>query len=90
MLCLLAMAQPVAEDRGARAVQLALFRRASPGRRFALARSLSTSTIQLARAAIQRRHPTWSDREVLLEFARVHYGAELARRIRAYLASRSE
>ena len=82
------MALPVAENNKARAVQLELFRRASPGRRFALASSLSTSTMELARAAIRRRHPDWSERDVELEFVRVHYGADLAHRVRAYLEQR--
>ena len=82
------MAQPVTEDPHARSVQLELFRKASPGRRFALARSLSGTTMELARDAIRRRHPDWSEREVLLEFARVHYGRDLADRVGAYLACR--
>jgi hypothetical protein len=82
------MARPVPEDRRARAVQLDLLRRAGPARRFALARSLSATTIALSRAAIHRRHPDWSDREVLMEFVRVHYGADLADRLRAYLSRR--
>lgn len=83
------MAQPVTEDRSARSVQLDLFRKASVARRFALARSLSTTTMALSRLAIRRRHPDWSERDVLLEFARVHYGPDLADRVRAYLARRS-
>ena len=82
------MALPSPEQASARAVQIELLRRATPGRRFALARSLSSSTMQLARDAIRRRHPTWSDREVMLEFARVHYGADLAERVRGYLERR--
>jgi K+-transporting ATPase A subunit len=38
--------------------------------------------------AIQRLHPDWSELEVKLEWARVHYGEELASRVRAYLAAR--
>jgi hypothetical protein len=82
------VARPVPEDHKARAVQLELFRRATPARRFALARSLSASTLGLAHAAIRRRHPTWSEREISLELVRVHYGADLAERLRGYLAHR--
>lgn len=82
------MARPFDEDAGAREVQLGLLRAATPARRLALARSLSTTTIMLAREAIRRRHPQWSEREILLEFARVHYGDELALRVRDYLARR--
>jgi hypothetical protein len=82
------MARPVPEDRAARAVQLDLLRNATPERRFSLARSLSASTIALARAAIRQRHPDWTEQDVLLEFARVHYGEELTDQIRADLARR--
>src|SRR5262249_41086967 len=82
------MALPVPESRAAHAAQIALFRQASPQRRFALARSLSATTIELSRAAIRRRHPDWTERQVLLEFARVHYGSELADRLRGYLERR--
>lgn len=83
------MAQPVTEDARARAIQLELLRQATPERRFALARSLSTTTMELARAAIRRRHPDWSEHAVLLEFVRVHYGRDLADRVAAYLARRA-
>jgi hypothetical protein len=83
------MARPLPEDEKARAVQLELFRRATHTRRLELARSLSASTIELSRAAIRQRHPDWNEESVLLEFARVHYGDELAARVRAYLAARS-
>ena len=82
------MARPQLEDPAARAVQIELLRNATIARRFGLARSLTAATVELARAAIRRRHPGWNEREVLLEFARVHYGAELADRVRAYLARR--
>jgi len=55
-----------------------LLRAAGIGRRFALARSLSATTIAMARDAIRSRHPEWTEREVLYEFVRVHYGAKLA------------
>lgn len=82
------MARPVDEPNETRRAQFELFRRATPARRLGLARSLSTSTISLARAAIRRRHPDWSERDVLLEFVRVHYGADLAERARRYIARR--
>src|SRR5437867_3393090 len=86
---LVTMARPEPEDRVARAVQVDLFRKASASRRFELACSLSKSTIELARDAIRRRHPEWPERDVLLEFARIHYGVDLAERVRVYLALRT-
>ena len=82
------MARPQPEDLAAHAIQIDLLRKATTARRFGLARSLSATAIELSRTAIRRRHPDWSEREVLLEFARVHYGVELSDRVRAYLARR--
>jgi hypothetical protein len=82
------MARPIPEQRDAHAAQVALLRAAGEARRFELARSLSASTMALARDAIARRHPEWNERDVQLEFVRVHYGADLAARVRAYLAAR--
>ncbi len=69
-------------------VQLDLLRRAGTARRFALAGSLSASMIALSRAAIRRRHPELDETEVLLRFAALHYGDDLADRVRRYLERR--
>lgn len=69
-------------------MQVRLLRAAGTTGRFARARSLTATTIALARRAIRRRHPDWSERDVLLEFVRVHYGADLASRVRAKLEQR--
>jgi len=63
-------------------------REAGTAGRFARARSLSASVIALSRRAIRRRHPEWSEREVLLEFVALHYGRDLAARIREQLERR--
>ncbi len=62
-------------------VQVDLLRRAGPARRFALALSLSRTTIDLARMALKRRMPEATDQEILLAFLRLHYGADLAERV---------
>jgi len=67
---------------------IALMRRAGPARRFALARSLSRTTMQLTRRSIRRRHPTASEEEVGLIFLARVYGPALAERVRADLARR--
>ena len=84
------MARTLSRDTapGAEAVQIDLLRKASVSRRLTLARSLSTSVIQLSRRAIARRHPDASAQEVCLMWARLHYGADLANRVQAYLKSR--
>lgn len=83
------MALPVPNgSTAADAVQVELLRAAGTAGRFARARNLSQSVITLARLAIRRRDPSLTDDEVLLRFAEVHYGADLADRVRAYLARR--
>jgi hypothetical protein len=71
-------------------MQIELFRWASLARRFGLARSLSQTTMSLARQAIRRRHPAASDEDVLLLFVEYHYGRDLACRLRADLARRHQ
>lgn len=73
------------EDPVALRVQADLLRAAGPGRRAALARSLSASVISMSREAIRRRHPEYTETDVLLRFVALNYGAELADRLRARL-----
>jgi len=68
--------------------QIELFREAGAARRVKLARSLSASVIKLARDAIRRRHPEYSKREVDLAFVELHYGRDLADRLRRDLERR--
>lgn len=80
------MAQPpVDTNADADRVQVELLRRAGTARRFAAARSLSASVISLARRAIREREPGLSETEVSLRFIELHYGADLAHRVREYL-----
>src|SRR5688572_17143752 len=76
---------PVAEH-----AWIALMRRAGPARRFAVARSLSRTTMQLTRRTIRRRHPTASEEEIGLIFLAKIHGSDLAERVRADLARRRE
>lgn len=73
--------KPLARDTDpdAEAVQIELLRRAGPARRFALARSLSRTTMALARRALRRAHPRATDEEIAVRFVAIHYGEELAR-----------
>jgi hypothetical protein len=71
-------------------VQIELLRKATPAQRAQLALSLSETTIKLARRAIRRANPDASEEEVGLIFVEVHYGKELADRVRAYLAKRQQ
>jgi hypothetical protein len=72
----------------ARRVQVELLRAAGPARRGQLAVSLSQTTRELALAALRRVHPDLSEQEIRLRFAEVHYGRELADKVRARLAER--
>lgn len=62
----------------ARAAQLELLRRLTNAQRAALALRLSDNAIALSRRAIQRAHPDWSEFRVKREWARLHYGEEIA------------
>ncbi len=69
-------------------VQVNLLRQASIVRRLELVFSLSQSVIDLSKRAIRRRYPDESDREILVRFVSVHYGAELARQLSTALSRR--
>jgi hypothetical protein len=74
-------------DTAADRVQIELLRAAGTARRAALALSLSRSVIALAREAIRKRHPEYSEQDVGLAFVELHYGKELADGLRRYLAA---
>lgn len=63
-------------------VQIELLRKATPARRFRLARSLSQTMIQVSRANIRRLHPEMDEEELKLLFVEIYYGKELAERVR--------
>jgi hypothetical protein len=64
-------------------VQVDLLRRATPSRRLELAFALSADVISLSLAGIRRRQPGLSEPEAHLRFLAIHYGDELAERVRA-------
>jgi hypothetical protein len=68
-------------------LQIELLRGASPARRVALALSVSQSVIDLARHGLRRPLDDASTEDVGLRFIEIHYGRELARQVRDYLAS---
>jgi hypothetical protein len=49
---------------------------------------MSAHIVKLSRDAIQRVHPGWSELEVSLFWIELHYGQELAARVRSYLSRR--
>ena len=77
-------------DPRAAAVQLALLRQATVARRTKIALSLSAEVITMARRAIRRLHPDWTETQIGLEFVATHYGPDLARRLAAHLGTTLE
>lgn len=65
-----------------------MLRRASPAQRFHLTRSLSRTSLWLARRALRRSMPTAAEREVLLAFIARWYGQDLAEEVRRYMERR--
>jgi hypothetical protein len=74
----------------AAAVQLGLLRRASVGRRAALARSLSSTVIGLSRQALRDVMKGVTDAEVMDRWLALTYGEDLARRVRDYVRLRAQ
>jgi len=71
------------------AMQVALLKKAGFTRRAGRLLSLSRSVALLAMRAVRRANPGLSETEVQLRFVEVHYGKELAERLRAFLNQRS-
>jgi hypothetical protein len=76
---------PSDTSREARDIQLGLLRAAGPERRAELALNLSSSVIRASRGAIAERNPGLDDLAVKLLWAKLHYGRELADRVRKFL-----
>jgi len=66
-------------------VQLELLRAAGPARRLELTFSMSSSAIQAARRAIAAQNPHLDELDVKLLWAELHYGKDLADKVRERL-----
>jgi len=77
--------QSLDTDPRAEKVQIELIRRLSVAQRISMVRSLSRTTTYLSRRAIRRANPSLSEREVNLLFVELHYGKDLAQRLRSYM-----
>lgn len=66
--------------------QMELLRKAPVSQRLELAMALSEAAAEQARRSLRRIHPEIGDRELRLKLAELHYGRELADRIRRELA----
>ncbi|MCI0365886.1 MAG: hypothetical protein L0Y44_00080 [Phycisphaerales bacterium] len=72
----------------ARRVQTELLRACTPERRLAMALELTDWVLQVSRRAIASARPDLSPQEQSLLFVEIHYGRELADRLRSNLKSR--
>ncbi len=79
------MAIPSDTSPDALAVQIELLRKATLSERFCLMCDLTTTAIELSRGAIQRANPSWSELEVKLKWAELHYGKDLADQVGRHL-----
>ena len=70
-------------------VRVGLLRQAGPDRRGQLASQLSNQARWRSMQAIARAHPALSELDRKLLLVEVHYGQELASRVRAYISKRS-
>jgi hypothetical protein len=76
---------PSDTDPKAEAVQIELLRKATIAQRVSLAVSLSETVIRLSRRAIEQARPDLTEREQDLLWVELHYGAELAAKLREYM-----
>jgi len=68
---------------------IALLREATVAQRGSRMLALSATVKELSLRAVARANPGDSEQEVRLKWAELHYGKDLADRVRAYLAARS-
>ena len=72
----------------AETVQIELLRKSTVAERFAKVRALTARTVGLSKRALARANPDLSPEELKLRFVELHYGKELAERVRKYVNSR--
>jgi hypothetical protein len=69
-------------------LQLDLIRAMSPTARATRAMQLTNQMLRLAKDAIRRRHPEFTDEQVGIRFIELHYGETLGREVRLHLERR--
>ena len=70
--------------------QIELLRAATPARRAALARSLTSHTLGLARRAIREANPGADPDELRVRYVAAVYGRELATKLQGFLACKRD
>ncbi|MHC4176827.1 MAG: hypothetical protein ACYSWU_04940 [Planctomycetota bacterium] len=66
-------------------VQIELLRKLTVAERFAKVRALTARTVRLSKRAIARANPDLSPEDLKVRFIELHYGKDLAQRVRAYV-----
>jgi hypothetical protein len=79
---------PTDTHTNAQRLQIELLRKLSVAERFLKVRQLTAWTVGLSKRAIARANPDLTVAEVNLKFIELHYGPELAQRVREYLNDR--
>lgn len=69
--------------------QIDLMRRATRAQRFEAVRSLSATVASLSRRALRRSMPDASEEEIDVAFVALHYGDEVAERVRHHVSGRA-
>ncbi len=70
--------------------QIELLRRAGFTKRAALARRMTANAVAIWRRGVRLAHPGWSEHDIDLFFGEMHYGRELAEKVRNYLQARGD
>ena|SRR5690349_20972367 len=70
------------------AQRMTVSRAMTPAQRMTVSRAMTRRNIRLSLRAIRRAQPDASDDDVKVTFIAVHYGRDLAERVRAELARR--
>ncbi len=67
-----------------------VLQRMSASEKFAMCCSLTETAINQWRREFEQGHPGITSREIDFEFIKVHYGADLAEKVKLYLQERGE
>lgn len=65
-------------------VLISIIRKKSPSQKLSQVFSLSQMAIQLSKRAIRRANPNLDDNEIKLLFIELHYGKDLANKVRRH------
>jgi hypothetical protein len=69
---------------------ISLIRKKTASEKFRQICSLSQTAVLLAKRAIARANPNFTEQDIGLEFIRIHYGKQLAERVAEYMKRRKD